>query len=250
MKLMFWKKESATKDSEGESQERLLGRTGSPRSANHESRDQEISEDLQGGTAEPHAAKSERRLFIGAAIGMLILALTGLTAWKLFPHSAKQNTTITENPALSQPIPLPDKPLIKLPSIEIAPLRKIQHKDPEAGIENLRKDNDALQTQIASLRAQLPQLERAQAEQTQANIDALAKKNNELQTQIDALTKKQQQQPPASPTQQTGRKVQIPLRGGDIAISNADPKATAKTLKEAIEAMNAGSAGPAQKTGK
>ncbi len=240
MTVMFWKKGSTPQDGVDDRQEKPGGVAGSPQSLDRGSRNHGTSQDLQEGAAEASRAKSGRRLIIGAVVGMLIFALSGLAAWKLFPHAAKQNTTVAETPALSQPIPLPGKPLIKLPSIEMAPLRKFQNRDPETGIETLRKDNNELQTQIGVLRAQLPQLERAQAEQAQANIDALAKKNNELQAQIDALTKKQQQ-PSAPPPPQTAGKVQPHLRGGAIAIRNEDPKASATALKAAIEAMNAGS---------
>ncbi len=76
----------------------------------------------------------------------------------------------------------------------------------------------------------------------QAEIEALRKKNDELEAQIEAL-KKEQPQSQASASQENAAEgsAASPTGTGEMTISNKDPKAAAQALKEAIEAMNAGS---------
>jgi hypothetical protein len=82
------------------------------------------------------------------------------------------------------------------------------------------------------------------AETPQTEIEALKKKNAELQTQLEAIKKEQTQaQSPTMRSQETGEHAtSSPLSsGGEMTVSNKDPKAAAQALKAAIEAMNAGS---------
>jgi len=82
------------------------------------------------------------------------------------------------------------------------------------------------------------------AETPQTEIEALKKKNAELQTQLEAIKKEQPQaQSPTMRSQETGEYAasgSLPS-GGEMTVSNKDPKAAAQALKAAIEAMNAGS---------
>ena len=76
------------------------------------------------------------------------------------------------------------------------------------------------------------------AGESRAEIEALRKKNEELKAQIDALKKEQhRQQPVESAAQQQSDNLQT-SESGDIMVDNKDPKATAMSLKEAIDAMN------------
>lgn len=71
-------------------------------------------------------------------------------------------------------------------------------------------------------------------------LEALKKKNDELQAQIEAL--KKEQSPPEVPTVPQESRVVIPSpQNGSLTVDNKDPQATAMSLKEAIEAMNAAS---------
>lgn len=86
-----------------------------------------------------------------------------------------------------------------------------------------------------------------QTEAARAKIEALKKKNEELQAQIEALKKEQPQQEdtesqqPAEPTAKQPKDNNLPSSdSGDLMIDNKDPKATAMSLKEAIDAMNEG----------
>lgn len=83
--------------------------------------------------------------------------------------------------------------------------------------------------------------------ESQSDIEALRRRNAELQARIEALRQEQpQMEPQAQP------RLDIPaapqagsnppsLPGGEMAVGTNDPRATAMTLKEAIEAMNASS---------
>lgn len=89
------------------------------------------------------------------------------------------------------------------------------------------------------------------AETPRDEIEALRKKNDELQAQIEALKKEQpQDQPTAPPSGNAEGNVASSASTGEMTISNKDPKAAAQALKEAIEAMNAGSGSPARKPAK
>lgn len=88
-------------------------------------------------------------------------------------------------------------------------------------------------------------------EKSRAEAEALRKENAELQVQIEAL--KRQPPPPrsfTSPVAQTGEATPSSSVSGEVTLDNKDPKAAAMSLKEAIEAMNAGTGGYAKKTTK
>lgn len=75
-----------------------------------------------------------------------------------------------------------------------------------------------------------------------AEIEALKKKNAELQAQIEALKKEPQQLQPIEPAAPpASENIRLQSASGEITIDNKDPKATAMSLKEAIDAMNEGS---------
>lgn len=286
MNLMFWKNKAAAEESAEDSPEKPDDRTASRKSSGHESRDQDTAADTQGNTAGASPAHPKQRLIITITVVVLVLAAFGSAIWKLFLHAPDQNGSAAGSAASIQPAELPDKNLIKLPRVEFLQIKKAPAKDPQADIEilrnrnealrtqlealktapvqvedplsassqaeieTLRKNNDALQAQIGALKAELPQIEKAQAEQNQADIDALTKKNHALQAQIEALRKYQPQRLSTSPASRPIVKAQPTAPSGDLAVGSKSPKATAMTLKEAIEAMNAGSGEPAKKAAK
>lgn len=88
-------------------------------------------------------------------------------------------------------------------------------------------------------------------EKSQTEIEILKKENAELQARIEALKKElPQQQSYVPPARHTGGNVPSSSVSGEMMIGNKDPKDTAMTLKEAIEAMNASSGDPAKKPAK
>lgn len=81
-----------------------------------------------------------------------------------------------------------------------------------------------------------------------SELEDLRKKNEELQAQIETLKKEQKQDQSAAAD--AGNEA-TPSSGRDeMTISNKDPKAAAQSLREAIEAMNAGTGGSARKPAK
>jgi hypothetical protein len=88
-------------------------------------------------------------------------------------------------------------------------------------------------------------------EKPPSEIEALKKENAELHARIEALKKElPQQQSYVPPARYTGGDVPSSSVSGEMMIGNKDPKATAMTLKEAIEAMNASSGDHAKKPAK
>ena len=286
MNLMFWKKEPATEDDAEDAQEQAFDRTESPKTGAREPGERDSSDDTDGETAASSPAHPKLLLILVAAMGMLVLAAIGIAIWVFFLSPPQQNTAAAVTPSSVQTMALPEKNLIKLPQIEFIQSRKASPGDRQAGIaalnernrtlqtqiealkleqprtdgnqsadqqaeiEALRNSNDELRTQIEALKAELPLFEKDQAERHQADIDALTKKNNELQAQIEALRKKLPQRPSTSPASRPRSQAQPPARSGDLAVDSKTPKAAAMTLKEAIEAMNAGSGEPASRPAK
>lgn len=84
-----------------------------------------------------------------------------------------------------------------------------------------------------------------------SEIEALKKENTELHARIEALKKELPQQQSSVPSaRHAGGDASSSSASGEMMIGNKDPKATAMTLKEAIEAMNASSGDHAQKPAK
>ncbi|MFZ2300921.1 MAG: hypothetical protein WAW10_03505 [Gallionella sp.] len=86
--------------------------------------------------------------------------------------------------------------------------------------------------------------------ESRAEIEALRKKNEELKAQIDALKKEQPRQQPVEPAAQPSGDNLQSSDSGDIMVDNKDPKATAMSLKEAIDAMNESSGDYGKKNAK
>ncbi|HEU0283103.1 MAG TPA: hypothetical protein VFQ99_04920 [Gallionella sp.] len=79
-------------------------------------------------------------------------------------------------------------------------------------------------------------------ENTQTEIEALKRENAELQARIEALKNGPPvQRPYVPPAWQARGNSPSSSVGGEMTVDSKDPKATAMSLKEAIEAMNASS---------
>ncbi|MDO8369257.1 MAG: hypothetical protein Q7S71_00820 [Candidatus Nitrotoga sp.] len=88
-------------------------------------------------------------------------------------------------------------------------------------------------------------------EKPPTEIEALKKENAELHARIEALKKELPQQQPSVPAaRHAGGNAPSSSASGEMMIGNKDPKDTAMTLKEAIEAMNASSGDHAKKPAK
>lgn len=88
-------------------------------------------------------------------------------------------------------------------------------------------------------------------EQPQSEIEALKKQNAELHARIETLKRELPQQQSSVPVaRHAGGNIPSSSASGEMMIGNKDPKDTAMTLKEAIEAMNASSGDHAKKPAK
>jgi hypothetical protein len=141
----------------------------------------------------------------------------------------------------------------ELPPMEVSKVEPSQAEDlPGASrqeeIEILEKKNSESQTRIGSLKVEPPPVDNFPSKSRPAEFEIPRKKSEEPKAEIGTLREKQQQQQPsASPANQVAGATQPPIRGGEMAVGNRDPKAAAMTLKEAIEAMNANSGAPARR---
>lgn len=107
-----------------------------------------------------------------------------------------------------------------------AEVLKETSKDAQARAEVLKKKSEEAQAQAEALKKE--------SEAVQAKADEL-KKREEEKARIEALKN-------LSP--QTGGGAAPSYSSGEMTVGNSDPKATARSLKEAIEAMNAASGEP------
>jgi hypothetical protein len=217
MNLMFWKRDLAADDTQSET--------------------------------DGNTTQSKQRLIIAIAIGTFVLMAIVTVAWKVLQISPKQHVAKIDSPTVIQPIPLPEKPLIKLPPIGLPLPKETQDKNHQFDLQTPNITSGASKTSIEVHKVDTTRVENSSNTNTQVEIETLKKKNNELQDQLDAL-KKKQQQATALPNGQVTGSTKTNVRSGNIAVSNKDSKATAMTLKEAIEAMNAGSGDLPIKAGK
>ena len=88
-------------------------------------------------------------------------------------------------------------------------------------------------------------------EKSQSEIEALKKENTELHARIEALKNELLQQQSSGPAaRHAGGNAPSSSASSEMMAGNKDSKATAMTLKEAIEAMNASSGNHAKKSAK
>lgn len=157
---------------------------------------------------------SKKRLVIGGAVGLLVLSLAGIVIaiWPVAP------------PHQEQPDTMPDVATITSRPSEPKP---------------------------APPEPVLGEPQTSTPEKSQTEIESLKKENAELHARIEALKKELPQQQSYVPSaRHAGRNVPASSVDGEMMIGNKDPKSTAMTLKEAIEAMNASSGDHAKKSAK
>ena len=246
MNLKFWKKTPLAEDSEVDSQEKPGDKSASRKSPGGELRRKEPSGDKDGEPAIVSPAYLNRRLIISAAIGVLISVAIGLASWKIFLPLPSKKTATADTATAAQPNPFAERKVKLSGQIEFLQLRKAQLKSPQADIEALRKKNNELPPMEVS-KVEPPHAEDLPGASRRAEIEILEKKNDEPKSESGMPREEQQQQPSAPPANQVAGGSQLPIRGGEMAVGNKDPKAAAMTLREAIEAMNANSGDPARR---
>lgn len=124
-----------------------------------------------------------------------------------------------------------------------ADVLKNKSEDAQALAEALKKESEDTQAQAETLKKQ--------SEAAQAKAEELRKKEEEEKARVEALKKSpRQQQSLDSSTMQTGGSAAPHPNTGEVTVGSKDPKSVAKSLKEAIEAMNSGSDVPPKKPAK
>jgi len=119
---------------------------------------------------------------------------------------------------------------------------KSKSEEAQARAEALKQESEKAQAQAEALRKE--------SEAAQARAEELRKKEEE-KARVEALKKSPpQQQSLDSSIKQTGGNAAPPPNTGEVTVGSKDPKTNAKSLKEAIEAMNAGSDVPSKKPAK
>lgn len=170
----------------------------------------DVAEGDEEDAPEINPARSKKRLIIGGAIGLLVLLLASI-GFALWPAAPPHQ----EQPDTGR---------------DVATTRPSQPAPPEPAPDE-------------------PQP--AMPEKLPSEIEALKKENAELHARIEALKKELPQQQPYVPAaRHAGGNTPSSSASGEMMIGNKDPKDTAMTLKEAIEAMNASSGDHAKKPAK
>jgi chromosome segregation ATPase len=118
-------------------------------------------------------------------------------------------------------VEVPKKTGVEQPQAEVKVLKETS-KEAQARAEALKKKSEEAQAQAEALKKE--------SEAAQARAEELRKREEEARA--EALRKS---------SRQTGRSAP-----GEMTVGNDDPKAAARSLKEAIEAMNADSDAPSR----
>jgi len=192
-----------------------------------------------------------RMLIVGVALLLLLLLAFGYAAWTIFRSSPDQKADVTElidakrAPSLPivMPVSVPEEAAVLAASAVSAASAPVGLNATSAVPIAESHTKPHMEQPASSVMAVLPAsavTPVAPVSHTpQTEIEALRQKNAELQKKFDAL-KKEQQTSSTSVRLYPGDRRGAPA-GGVATVGNSDPKAAAMTLKEAIEAMNAGS---------
>lgn len=234
MNLMFWKKKAGTGGEAEPPQENPAGET-----VAHESPDTESS-----GTETP-GSEAPKKPGLAARIKLLLAAL--IRRFKKLPTFQAEEGQATDAPESPRSAPEDATPagpinlkkrliiggaigllVLLLAGAGFAVWKLFQPKHGEDADTTAAAETSHVVQPAAS--AVVPITE----------VEALKKKNDELKAQIEAL-KKEQPQPEAAEAPQASGNTSPSSENGTLTVDNKNPKATAMSLKEAIEAMNAGS---------
>lgn len=185
-----------------------------------------------------------RMLIVGVALLLLLLLAFGYAAWMIFRSSPDQKADVTELIDAKRAPPLPIVMPASVPEeTAVLAASAVSAASAPVGLDATSAVPVAETHEVkpaSSVMAVLP----ASAVTPVApaaripKVEALGKKNAELQKKFDAL-KQEEQSSSASVRLYPGDGRGTPP-GGVATVGNSDPKAAAMTLKEAIEAMNAG----------
>lgn len=176
--------------------------------------------------------------------GLAAILLVGLIYMArdiIFPPLVRK-TTSSDPAKYVKPVP------VSAP--EVAPtLEPDPNASPQAAAEIFQKKSEEAKAKAEALIKEAEELQK-KSEEAKAQAEALKKKEEEERAQAEALRKKQEEERASRYRNQSGSSGQQTTGGTKVmpgsnewTAGSKDPKATAKTLKEAIEAMNAESSG-------
>ncbi|MCK9200689.1 MAG: hypothetical protein M0P59_04545 [Gallionella sp.] len=173
-----------------------------------------------------------RMLIAGVVLLLLLLLAFGYAAWTIISSSPDPENDVAEliedkhanDPPLPIVMPESAPAVVSDVSAASAPV----DGDAVSAVPAAELHVEASSSVKAAPVSHVPQTE----------VEVLRQKNAELQTQLDAL--KKTQQPSSASVKLYPGDGKGAAAGGVATVGSSDPKAAATTLKEAIEAMNAG----------
>lgn len=126
----------------------------------------------------------------------------------------------------------PKKAGAEQPQAEVKALIETS-KEAQARAEALKKKSEEAQAQAEALKKK--------NEEALVQAEALKKESEAAQARAEELRKKEEEKARADALKKSSRQTGRSATPGEMTVGNDDPKAAAKSLKEAIEAMNADS---------
>lgn len=246
MNLMFWKKKTVAESDAAPDEAR--GKAVAEESPARKARNSEadVSEDI----AHIKATRFKKRLSIFGALGLLVLIplVLGVAAWKVFFSSSHKETvpdTVTDQKVIL-PSPHNDKKFIKLPGFEFSQMTPQQADAARAARAELKelKKRKELDEQFKA--SEQEEHDPAPVAQEDPELVPIAQKKPEPAPAAQKYPKPapiaQKKPEPENAAQKKPVQWSVTSAGGgsgEAILDSKDPKATAVTLKAAIEAMNA-----------
>lgn len=179
--------------------------------------------------------------WLSALAVILLVGLIYVARDIIFPPLVRKTTS--SDPA-KYVKPVPASAPEAAPTLEPDP-----NASPQAAAEIFQKKSEEAKAKAEALIKEAEELQK-KSEEAKARAEALKKKEEEERAQAEALRKKQEEERASRYRNQSGSSGQQTTGGTKVmpgsnewTAGSKDPKATAKTLKEAIEAMNAESSG-------
>lgn len=219
----------------------------------------EITESASADTPAPNRTKRIGLIAGGIALLLSLLIALGYAAWKIMqaspdPAASPQQLLNSGHVPASAPTPASEPasaepavsaPAAPEPAASAAIEAETAHEttavsSPEAtGKQPEKHETAPAATIMPATDAKTTRTEAAKTEvpgNDNAQVEELKKQNAELQKQVNAL--KNEQRRSSNVRMYPGRSG--PVAGGSVTVESSDPKSAASTLKDAIDAMNAG----------
>lgn len=213
------------------------------------------------------AVFSEYKKYLILVLLLLLLGAGVYAAWDIiFPPLIRKPTPhVVRKPAVQEqasqvqetapqaPEPVPQAPE-QAPQAQGAASQP-QETAPPTDIKAINKSEEAwaraeaLKKQSEEARAQAEAL-RKESEAAQARAEELKKKEEEEKARVEVLRKKNEEEKARAEALKKSSRQQQSLQPGEVAVGGGDPKTSAKSLKEAIEAMNNSSGQSPKKSAK